>query len=145
MQVTVIFGGTGSVGASVCRTLADMGHTVAIHYHSNAAKARKLVDEITRAGGTAMAVQADLRDLSQARALVSQVTDRFGAVHAAVNFVHKDDYVPTEVADMEWSDWTCHLDAVQAYFHICKAVLPVMRKQRHGRIVCGLRSRRGGR
>ena len=71
MQVTVIFGGTGSVGASVCRTLADMGHTVAIHYHSNAAKARKLVDEITRAGGTAMAVQADLRDLSQARALVS--------------------------------------------------------------------------
>ncbi len=135
MQVTVIFGGTGSVGASVCRTLADMGHTVAIHYHSNAAKARKLVDEITRAGGTAMAVQADLRDLSQARALVSQVTDRFGAVHAAVNFVHRDDYVPTEVADMEWSDWTCHLDAVQAYFHICKAVLPVMRKQRHGRIV----------
>lgn len=135
MQVTVVFGGTGSVGAGVCRSLAKAGHTVVAHYHSGAAKARELVEEISGAGGTALAVQADLRDLSQAQALVSQVTDRFGAIHAAVNFVHRDDYIPTEVADMEWSDWACHLDAVQAYFHICKAVLPVMRKQQYGRII----------
>lgn len=135
MQVTVVFGGTGSVGAGVCRALAKAGHTVVIHCHSSVSKAQKLADEIQRDGGNAMAVQADLRDLSQARALVSQVIDRFGAIHAAVDFVHRDDYTPIEVADMEWSDWTFHLEAVQAYFHICKAVLPVMKKQQYGRII----------
>ena len=61
MQVTVVFGGTGSVGAGVCRSLAKAGHTVVAHYHSGAAKARELVEEISGAGGTALAVQADLR------------------------------------------------------------------------------------
>lgn len=134
-QVTIVFGATGSVGAGVCRALAKAGHTVVVHYFSNEAKAVKLSAQLEADGGNAIAVQADVRDLTQTKALVEKVVTVYGAVHAVVDFVHRDDYQPKEVADMEWTDWACHLDAVQSYFNICKAVLPVMKRQQYGRIV----------
>lgn len=134
-QVTIIFGATGSVGAGVCRALARAGHTVVVHYFHNQAKAERLVAELLAENAQAMAARADVRDLEQAKALVERVYAAYGAVHGAVNFIHRDDYQPREVAEMEWSDWDCHLEAMQAHFNICKAVLPVMRRQRYGRIV----------
>lgn len=134
-QVTIVFGATGSVGAGVCRELARAGHTVVVHCFHNEEKARRLAQELQEAGGAAMAIQADVRDLEQTRALVAKVQAQYGAVHAAVNFIHRDDYQPKEVAEMEWADWDCHLEAVQVHFNICKALLPVMKRQQYGRIV----------
>ena len=134
-NVVIVFGATGSVGAGVCRCLAENGQTVVVHCFHNKAKADRLAAEIKQAGGEAMAVQADVRDLEQTKELVSQVTAAYGRVDGVVDFVHRDDYEPREVADMEWSDWECHLEAIQSYFNICKAVLPVMKKQKSGRII----------
>ncbi|MEM5779790.1 MAG: SDR family NAD(P)-dependent oxidoreductase [Lawsonibacter sp.] len=134
-QVTIVFGATGSVGAGVCRSLAQSGHVVVVHYFQNRAKAEQLTKEIVDAGGVAMAAQADVRDFGQVQALVDKVVAACGAIHAAVNFVHRDDYQPTEVMEMQWRDWDCHLDAVKSHFHICKALLPVMKAQQYGRII----------
>lgn len=134
-QVTIVFGATGSVGSGVCRALARAGHILVVHYFYNRAKAEKLVEEITAGGGKAIALQADVRDPDQTRALVDRAEAAFGAVHAAVNFIHRDDYQPTQVADMKWEDWGIHLDALKSHFNICKAVLPVMQRQQYGRII----------
>jgi short-chain dehydrogenase/reductase SDR len=134
-QVTIVFGATGKVGADTCRALSRMGHTVVVHYFHSRAKAESIVADIERSGGSAMALQADVREENQTCALVRAVVERYGAVHTVVNFVHRDDYAPTEVADMTWEDWGCHLDAVKSYFCICKAVLPVMKQQQYGRII----------
>ena len=127
-QVTIVFGATGKVGADTCRALSRMGHTVVVHYFHSRAKAESIVADIERSGGSAMALQADVREEDQTCALVRAVVERYGAVHTVVDFVHRDDYAPTEVADMTWEDWGCHLDAVKSYFCICKAVLPVMKQ-----------------
>ena len=134
-QITIVFGATGNVGAGVCRELAKAGHTVIVHYFHNQAKAQRLVEEIEALGGTARAIQADVREEEQVQALVEQVADEYGAVHTAVNFIHRDDYQPKEVADMEWEDWQCHLEAMRVHFNVCKALLPVMKRQQYGRIV----------
>lgn len=134
-QITIVFGATGSVGSGVCRSLAKAGHTVIVHYFSNAAKANRLVEEIQAAGGCACAEQADVRELEQVESLVKRVDAKFGAVHAGVNFIHRDDYRVAEVADLTWKDWDHHLDAMKSNFNICKALLPVMKRQQYGRII----------
>ena len=134
-QVTIVFGATGKVGADTCRALSRMGHTVVVHYFHSRAKAESIVADIEHSGGSAMALQADVREEDQTCALVRAVVERYGAVHTVVDFVHRDDYAPTEVADMTWEDWGCHLDAIKSYFCICKAVLPVMKQQQYGRII----------
>ena len=134
-QVTIIFGATGSVGAGVCRELARAGHTVVAHYFHNQKKAQQLVDEITALGGKAEAIQADVRELNQVEELVRQVSERYKTIHTAVNLIHRDDYEPKEVCNMEWEDWQCHLEAMKVHFNICKALCPVMKRQQYGRII----------
>ena len=148
-QVTVVFGATGSVGAGVCRELARAGHTVVAHYFHNQKKAQQLVDEITALGGKAEAIQADVRELTQVEELVRRVSETHPVIHTAVNLIHRDDYEPKEVSDMEWEDWQCHLEAMKVHFNICKALIPVMKRQQYGRIVyilqgvCGLQCGKG--
>jgi 3-oxoacyl-[acyl-carrier protein] reductase len=81
----IVTGGSGGIGAAIVRALAAKGHRVAIHANSNLQSAQTLADEITAAGGEAMAVRADLTDPAAVEAMVAQVVARFGAVGALVN------------------------------------------------------------
>ena len=62
MMRALVTGGSGSIGAAVCRTLASAGHHVLVHTHSQPDKAAAIVAGITEAGGSAEAVQFDVAD-----------------------------------------------------------------------------------
>jgi 3-oxoacyl-[acyl-carrier protein] reductase len=61
--------------------LADQGFIVGIHYHSSEQKARTLLDEI----GTGFLLRADLEDVSQIEAMVSDLKNRTSRVDVLVN------------------------------------------------------------
>lgn len=136
-QSVVVFGASGRVGADVCKYLARQGADIAVHYYSNISNAEKIVNEIKSFGGHAYSLQADLSNLYEVNSCVENVVKHLGKVDAVVNMMHKDkEFTPVLVSDMDWErDWIPHVDSMKVNFYICKAIIPYMRKQKHGRIV----------
>jgi 3-oxoacyl-[acyl-carrier protein] reductase len=75
-RVAIVTGASKGIGAGIARALAAAGAAVVVNYASSKDGADRVVEEITRAGGRAVAVQADL-------AKPAEVTQLFEATHRA--------------------------------------------------------------
>jgi 3-oxoacyl-[acyl-carrier protein] reductase len=84
-RVAIVTGGGRGIGAAICRVLAREGAAVAVNYSASQEKAERVVNEITEAGGRAMAVCADVRDPAAVSAMVEQAVAAFGRVDSLVN------------------------------------------------------------
>jgi NAD(P)-dependent dehydrogenase (short-subunit alcohol dehydrogenase family) len=83
--IMVVTGGSQGIGAATARLAAGRGYKVALSYRSGAEYAAAVVAEITRAGGVAIAIQADATDERATEALFAQVDRELGPVTALVN------------------------------------------------------------
>jgi len=83
--VAIVTGGSGGLGAAVCRLLAERGSDVALTYCGNEAAARAVAGDVESAGRRAEVVQLDLLDAGAAAAFVDGVAERFGGVHTLVH------------------------------------------------------------
>ncbi len=83
--VALITGGSRGIGAATALRAAQQGFAVAVNYTRDAEAANTVVQQIVAAGGTAMAVQADVADEAQVLAMFKAVDARLGPVSALVN------------------------------------------------------------
>jgi NAD(P)-dependent dehydrogenase (short-subunit alcohol dehydrogenase family) len=84
-RVLLVTGGSRGIGAATSRLAAARGYTVAVNFVKNGAAADEVVRDITRAGGTAVAMQADVSLEADVVRLFQQIDARFGRLHALVN------------------------------------------------------------
>lgn len=84
-RVAVVTGGSGGIGTAVSRRLAADGMTVVVHHSGRDERARAVVAEITEAGGTAVAEQADVADEAETAALFDRVEQAHGGVDVVVH------------------------------------------------------------
>ncbi len=80
----VVTGGGRGIGRGHCLHLAAQGAGVVVN-DIDGAEAAKVVDEITAAGGKALANSDDISSRDGAKALIGACADAFGGVHALVN------------------------------------------------------------
>src|SRR6185369_4826723 len=73
------------IGAAIARRLAADGANVAITYTKGADAAASVVKEIERAGGKAVAIQADAADAEAVKAAVEKTVATFGQLDVLVN------------------------------------------------------------
>jgi len=83
-RVALVTGSSRGIGADTARYLAEAGASVVVNYRSKAPRADKVVAEITAAGGTAIAVGADLTDPESVAAMFERTVAELGPIDVLV-------------------------------------------------------------
>src|SRR5690606_39031768 len=87
-QSALVTGANSGIGRACALVLGAAGARVAVNHppgEDSRAEAERVVAEIERAGGEAMAVVADVSDEDAVAAMTDAIRDRFGTLHILVN------------------------------------------------------------
>jgi 3-oxoacyl-[acyl-carrier protein] reductase len=80
----LVSGGSGAIGAAICRLLAERGSRVAFTYRRGVEAAEALSGDLQELGAEAESWSVDLKDAEATAAVVGAVEERFGAIHTLV-------------------------------------------------------------
>src|SRR5437762_13537928 len=95
-KVAIVTGASKGIGAGIARQLAAEGAAVVVNYASSRADAERVVAEITRSGGKAIAVQADVSKQGEIQRLFAAATEAFGRLDILVNNAGVYEFLPLE-------------------------------------------------
>ncbi|MGD8189601.1 SDR family NAD(P)-dependent oxidoreductase [Brevibacillus ginsengisoli] len=136
-KVALVTGGGTGIGRATCLALAERGVVVAVNYSRSKLDAQETVQLIHNAGGRAIAIQADVSQDKEVRAMVEQITESFGTIDLLVNNASITHHIPMD--DLEGATeeiWDELFDVnVKGMFYTARAVAPYMKKNKQGAIV----------
>lgn len=124
--VALVTGASSGIGAATARRLAEDGASVALVARRKG-RLDDVAAEIEKAGGTALVVEADITDRTQAEAAVQQAVEHFGRLDTLVNNAGLMLLGPVVGADVD--EWERMLAVnVQGLLHTTHAALPHLLK-----------------
>jgi 3-oxoacyl-[acyl-carrier protein] reductase len=134
-KVALITGGARGIGRAVALKLAGAGWSVAICYRSSAKEAEEVVHLARQDSVRALALQADVSDPKATIELVRQVHNQWGRIDALINGAGP--YHRVSLLHETNEGWHAMFDNnLHPVFYLSQAVIPIMREQKWGRIVC---------
>ena len=95
-KVAIVTGASKGIGAAIAKHLAAEGATVVANYSSSKEGADRVVDEITKQNGKAIAVRANVAKKAEVERLFSEAKKAFGRVDILVNNAGVSEFVPLE-------------------------------------------------
>jgi glucose 1-dehydrogenase len=133
-QVAIVTGAGRGIGVAIAKGLAREGAAVVVNYSRSATEAAEVVRDIHGAGGIALAVQADVKELADHDRLVSAALGSFGRLDILVNNAGIEFRQPflTTTAD-QW-DLTLGVNLKGVYF-LCQKAAEVMIRTGGGKII----------
>jgi len=133
-QVALITGGGGGIGGAVGRRMAAAGITVGIADYDGGA-AERVKGDIVAAGGKADAWAIDVTVAREVKAVVTDVSKRYGRIDILANIAGGSAYTK-RIEEFTWAEWQEVMDAnLKGTFLMCREVAPLMQKQKSGRII----------
>ncbi|HEY9448767.1 MAG TPA: SDR family oxidoreductase [Gemmatimonadaceae bacterium] len=139
-KVVLVTGASRGIGAAIAHEAAAQGAAVGVNYRSGHDEAARVVCEIEKRGGRALALQADVRDFDAVRRATDRLASEYGGLDALVNnALHNYRFDPVNnkpFPKMEWADFQDQIDGtLKAAYNTCQAALPHFRERGGGRIV----------
>jgi len=95
-KVAIVTGASKGIGAAIAKQFAAEGATVVVNYASSKQGADRIVDEIAKRGGKAIAVQANVARKAEVERLFSATKKAFGTLDILVNNAGVYDWSPLE-------------------------------------------------
>ena len=130
----LVTGASKGIGRGIALRLAEMGVNVAVNYNTSTDSAARVEAEVKDAGVESLAVQADVSDLEQVKAMVDRVQEEWGHVDILVNNAGIiDDGLLVRMSD---DSWERVIDTnLNGTFYCTRAALRTMLRRRWGRII----------
>jgi 3-oxoacyl-[acyl-carrier protein] reductase len=133
LKTALVTGGSGAIGAAVCRALAVQGARVIVHANSRLDEARGIAEAVKAAGGEARAIAFDVTDRAAAAAALAAL-EADGPVQILVNNAGIYDDAP--LAGMSPAQWDRVIDvSLNGFYNVTQPLLMPMIRTRWGRIV----------
>jgi NAD(P)-dependent dehydrogenase (short-subunit alcohol dehydrogenase family) len=133
-KTAIVTGSARGIGEGIAMVLAREGANVVVNSRKPADCAT-VVQKITSAGGTAIAVGADVSKKADVQAMVAATLKQFGAIDILVNNAGIEG-PPMALKDLSEEQWHRVLGVnLTGVFLCCQAVIPIMMKKGKGRIV----------
>ena len=107
-KVAVVTGASKGIGAAIAKHLAGEGAAVVVNYSASQTAAEQVVAEITRAGGKAIAVKANVSEQADIARLFSATQNAFGPVDILVN--NAGVYNPAPIEEINADNFYKHID-----------------------------------
>jgi 3-oxoacyl-[acyl-carrier protein] reductase len=129
----LVTGGSGDLGAAICRALASQGVEVIVHANAQLDRAHALAAELSTPGSPALAVAFDVADAAATRAAIEALLAA-GPIQIVVNNAGIHDDAP--MAGMSDAQWHRVVDvSLNGFFHVTQPLLLPMARMRWGRII----------
>jgi 3-oxoacyl-[acyl-carrier protein] reductase len=134
-RIALVTGSSRGIGAAIVRLFAERGAAVVVHGR-DADAVRAVTWQVERAGGQAMAANAELTRYEQVAGMRDMIEQRLGPVDLLVANAGGSTVAPAPLEDISEADWRQSVDAnLTATFFTIKAFLPGMKRRRHGNII----------
>ena len=133
MKRALVTGGSGGIGAAICRRLAAAGHHVIVHAGRSRAKADAIVGDILAAAGSAEAVAFDVTDRVATAVALAALLEK-GAIQILVNNagIHADAVFPA-MSGEQWDSVVAV--SLNGFFNVTQPLTLPMIRTRWGRII----------
>jgi NAD(P)-dependent dehydrogenase (short-subunit alcohol dehydrogenase family) len=133
-RVVLVTGASGGIGHSLAKAFAGEGADVIVHYFANRKGAERTAKAVERHGRRALLLQADLRDMRAAKAMVQKGAKHFTRLDILVN--NAGGWTTGPLLAAKERDWDALLATdVKGALACTQAAVPIMKEQRWGRIV----------
>jgi len=136
-RVALVTGAGTGMGRAIAETFAREGAKVAVNYSKSREAADEVVAGILSAGGTAIAIGADVSQVSEVEAMVEQVNREFGRLDILVNNAGWSTRIPHDQLDNLTDEiWDRTFDTnLRGAFYAIRSAVPSLRKQPGASIV----------
>jgi 3-oxoacyl-[acyl-carrier protein] reductase len=95
-KVAVVTGASKGIGAGIAKEFAEAGASVVVNYVSAKQDADRVVDEISKRGGKAVAIQGNVAKKPEVERLFAEAEKAFGKIDIVVNNAGVYEFVPLE-------------------------------------------------
>lgn len=133
-KIALVTGAGRGIGREIALTLARNGATVIVNYNGSKASADEVVEEITKNGGRAEAIQCNVADFTESEELVKTVLEKYKRVDILVNNagITRDNLIMR----MSEDDYDAVLDTnLKGTFNMMRHLSRSFIKQRSGKII----------
>ena len=130
----LVTGASRGIGRSIALQLAEEGYNVSVNYAGSKDKAEAVVEEIKAKGVDSFAIQANVANGDEVKAMIKEVVSQFGSVDVLVNNagITRDNLL-MRMKEQEWDDV---IDTnLKGVFNCIQKVTPQMLRQRGGAII----------
>jgi len=133
-RVAIVTGGSRGIGKAVVELLSSCGAHVVVNYFRDEDAAAATVNLAQSYDVKAIAVRANVARLNEAERLVQETVEHFGRVDFLICNAGIWEGAPVESLSEELWDKTLDIN-LKGTWSVCRAVVPLMKQQRFGRIV----------
>ncbi|HAR5582254.1 TPA: 3-oxoacyl-[acyl-carrier-protein] reductase [Staphylococcus aureus] len=130
----LVTGASRGIGRSIALQLAEEGYNVAVNYAGSKEKVEAVVEEIKAKGVDSFAIQANVADADEVKAMIKEVVSQFGSLDVLVNNagITRDNLL-MRMKEQEWDDV---IDTnLKGVFNCIQKATPQMLRQRSGAII----------
>ncbi|MCK4426918.1 MAG: 3-oxoacyl-ACP reductase FabG [candidate division Zixibacteria bacterium] len=133
-NVALVTGSSRGIGKIIALRLAEADASLVVNYKSDSWTANEVVKSIKKIKRQAIAIQCDVSNFADVEEMVGKVTSEFGRIDILVNNVGP--FLYKSIYDTTIQEWHQIINSnLNSTFYCCKAVVPIMRKQKSGNII----------